>query len=80
MDSYIATGDPYDKAGGYAKQHPLLSPLVTSIEGDPFTVTGLPFALLGRMLSRHGIHVPRTNQQIAKLYYQTDLSSQNIIQ
>ncbi|UFJ59955.1 Maf family protein [Brevibacillus sedimenti] len=52
--SYIATKEPMDKAGSYAIQG-IGSTLVESIEGDYFTVVGLPLCLTARMLSRFGI-------------------------
>lgn len=41
MAAYVASGDPYDKAGGYAIQNTLLRP-VRRIEGCYFNVVGLP--------------------------------------
>lgn len=43
MDAYIASGDPFDKAGGYGIQT-LGGLFVESIEGDYNTVVGLPLA------------------------------------
>jgi len=40
IEAYIATGDPYDKAGSYAVQHPQFSP-VQQIRGCPLNVIGL---------------------------------------
>lgn len=47
---YIATGDPMDKAGAYGIQGKGCI-LIKSIEGDFFTVMGLPAARLKRELS-----------------------------
>lgn len=41
IEAYIATGDCYDKAGGYAIQHPQFQP-VDRIDGDYNNVVGLP--------------------------------------
>jgi septum formation protein len=46
---YVASGEPMDKAGGYAIQG-LASKFVERIEGDYFNVMGLPVALLYRRL------------------------------
>lgn len=41
IDAYIATGDPFDKAGGYAIQHPQFQP-VAQLQGCYCNVMGLP--------------------------------------
>lgn len=41
MDAYIASGDPFDKAGGYAIQHPQFRP-VADLQGCYCNVMGLP--------------------------------------
>ena len=51
--SYIATGEPMDKAGAYAIQG-MASRWIPRIEGDYFNVVGLPVALVYRMLKEHG--------------------------
>jgi septum formation protein len=51
--SYIASGEPMDKAGAYAIQR-TASRWISRIEGDYFNVVGLPVALVHRMLTEHG--------------------------
>jgi len=49
---YVASGEPFDKAGAYAIQG-LASRFVECIEGDLSNVVGLPVALVKRMLKPH---------------------------
>jgi septum formation protein len=51
--SYIASGEPMDKAGAYAIQG-MASRWIPRIDGDYFNVVGLPVALVRRMLQEHG--------------------------
>lgn len=48
---YIRTGNPYDKAGGYAIQHPLIKPYVLKIEGRMDTIVGMPTNLVAHFLA-----------------------------
>jgi septum formation protein len=54
---YVATGDPLDKAGAYAIQHPQFDP-VARVEGCWLTVVGFPLCHLGRALAQFGVVVP----------------------
>lgn len=45
IDAYIATGDPFDKAGSYAIQHEGFRP-VAHLDGDYHNVVGLPLGAL----------------------------------
>jgi septum formation protein len=53
IDAYIATGDPFDKAGGYAIQHPVFAP-VARVEGSVTNVVGLPLETLSAALNEIG--------------------------
>lgn len=54
IKSYIETGEPMDKAGGYAIQG-MASRWISKIEGDYNNVVGLPVDLVKRMLREHGV-------------------------
>jgi len=49
IDEYVASGEPMDKAGGYAIQG-LASKFVEKVEGGYFNVVGLPVSLVYRKL------------------------------
>jgi len=53
IEAYIATGDPFDKAGSYAIQHPVFKP-VARIDGCYTNVVGLPMCTLQTMLAGIG--------------------------
>lgn len=54
MNAYILSGDPLDKAGAYAIQHPRFRP-VERLEGCYASVMGLPLCHLVRTLRQLGI-------------------------
>lgn len=54
IDAYISTGEPMDKAGAYGAQG-IGSMLVEKIDGDFFTVMGLPIAQSARALAQFGV-------------------------
>lgn len=49
IEAYVASGDPLDKAGAYAIQHPHFNP-VAAMSGCYASVMGLPLCHLTRML------------------------------
>lgn len=51
---YVATGDPFDKAGSYAIQHPTFRP-VERIAGCFLNVVGLPLPEVAELLRTAGI-------------------------
>jgi len=54
IEAYIASGDPFDKAGGYAIQHPGFAP-VACIQGSYENVMGFPLAEISAVLRGFGL-------------------------
>jgi septum formation protein len=57
ITAYVATGDPLDKAGAYAIQHPIFAP-VAAWTGCYAGIMGLPLRMVGEMLEETGLIVP----------------------
>ncbi|MEE9615977.1 MAG: Maf family protein [Anaerolineae bacterium] len=55
--AYVASGDPLDKAGAYAVQHPGFHP-VAALQGCYANVVGLPLCHLTRCLHAWGVEPP----------------------
>ncbi|HEY0799055.1 MAG TPA: nucleoside triphosphate pyrophosphatase [Candidatus Baltobacteraceae bacterium] len=55
--AYVATGEPFDKAGGYGVQGRGAA-LVERIDGDFYTVMGFPLGLFVRSLPELGYRLP----------------------
>ncbi|MBC8099093.1 MAG: Maf family protein, partial [Armatimonadetes bacterium] len=54
IEAYIASGDPFDKAGGYAIQNRAFRP-VLQIDGCYNNVVGLPLCAVKRALNEYGV-------------------------
>jgi len=54
IEGYVATGEPLDKAGGYAVQG-LGGRLVAVVDGCLTNVIGLPLTTTRALLARHGV-------------------------
>lgn len=67
IDAYIATGDPMDKAGAYAIQHPGFQP-VENLSGCYASVIGLPICHLIPGLRHFGLEIPKDIPQRCEAY------------
>ena len=56
IERYVATGEPFDKAGGYAIQGRAAA-FVTRLEGSYSGVMGLPLVETAALLARIGLPV-----------------------
>jgi 23S rRNA (uracil1939-C5)-methyltransferase len=59
IESYIASGDPFDKAGSYAVQHEGFSP-AAEVRGCYLNVVGLPVCTLLKEAERFGLRLKPT--------------------
>jgi len=57
--AYVGSGEPFDKAGGYAVQDPVFRP-AEAVEGCYLNVVGLPLCEVVVLLERLGV-TPRLN-------------------
>ena len=64
IDRYIASGDPFDKAGAYGIQGPGAA-LVERIDGDFYTVMGFPLGDFIRRLADLGYRLPERSLTVA---------------
>jgi septum formation protein len=62
ITDYIASGDPFDKAGSYAIQHPAFQP-VAHISGCASNVIGLPLCVVLPILHDAGFSPQPVNEQ-----------------
>lgn len=53
VERYIASGAPFDKAGGYGAQDEIIRPMIKSIDGGLDNVIGLPVELLRKTLEEN---------------------------
>lgn len=75
ITSYIATGTVFDKAGGYAIQHPLVRPYVAAIHGRLDTIIGLPTNVVSEILRDFDIKatpvdLDLTDKKVAKALFE----------
>ena len=61
IEAYVASGDPMDKAGAYGYQS-LAGVFVCGIEGDYYTVVGLPLCRVSTVLRERFGFRPQWNQ------------------
>jgi MAF protein len=69
LDAYVASGDPLDKAGAYAIQHPGFHP-VTGLSDCYAAVVGLPLCHLARTLGRLNLQIPTDVATLCQEHHQ----------
>ena len=65
IDAYVATGEPMDKAGGYGIQGRGAA-LADAIDGDFYTVMGLPLGVFVRSLPALGLRLAHDADEVAR--------------
>ena len=50
INEFIANGDPFSKAGGFAVQDPILKPFIEKIDGTEDSIMGLPKTLTTKLM------------------------------
>ena len=68
---YVDSGDPLDKAGAYAIQHPAFDP-VARVEGCWLSVMGFPLCHLGRALAQFGVRLDPDAPGVCRVFSQRD--------
>jgi MAF protein len=68
IDAYVASGDPLDKAGAYAIQHPVFRP-VAHLDGCYCCVMGLPMCDLIVALSRFNVPAPADLTAVSQAHH-----------
>ncbi|MCI6041587.1 MAG: Maf family protein [Clostridiales bacterium] len=68
IERYVDTGEPMDKAGGYALQG-IAGAFISRIEGSPTGVVGLPLAMVTQLLWRAGFDIPLRSEGEIKDWY-----------
>jgi septum formation protein len=68
---YVDSGDPLDKAGAYAIQHPAFDP-VARVEGCWLSVMGFPLCHLGRALAQFDVSTAPDVPGICRVFSQRD--------
>lgn len=76
---YVASGDPMDKAGAYAIQHPEFAP-TSRVDGCWLNVMGLPLCQLGRAFSQFGFQVPSNVPGTCVAFNQRDCAAYRQLQ
>lgn len=68
IERYVDTGEPMDKAGGYALQG-IAGAFVSRIEGSPTGVIGLPLAMVTQLLWQAGFDIPLRSESEIRDWY-----------